>query len=119
MLSVYVSGPYTAPTREGVIQNCRMAYEHSVRLWKAGFGVFCPHYNTLFMETRQVPYESFMEFDLMMVRRVDCVYMLPGWRDSKGAVREHDLALSLKKPIFYNLAQARHYLKHNRLYLED
>ena len=42
-----------------------------------------------------------MRGDLDMIRRCDAIVMMPGWEASKGADREHSLALSMRLPIYY------------------
>lgn len=46
-------------------------------------------------------YEDYMEIDFAMIKRVDEIHFLPNWKKSPGALREHELALELKLPIFY------------------
>ena len=42
-----------------------------------------------------------MVADIRMLLEADSVFMLPDWRDSKGARIEHNIALELQKPIHY------------------
>lgn len=46
-------------------------------------------------------WENYMKEDVKALCECDGVYMLSNWRDSKGAVIEHDLALNLKMKIVY------------------
>lgn len=44
-------------------------------------------------------WEQFMIADLGLLRACDAVYMIPGWKKSKGARMEHDQAQLLGLPI--------------------
>ena len=44
-------------------------------------------------------YEEYLAIDLRMVEAADTLVMLPDWRWSPGAAREHDHARKLKKRI--------------------
>lgn len=45
--------------------------------------------------------QQYMAICLPMVMASNCVYMLRGWKKSKGAVAEHALAEKLELPIIY------------------
>jgi hypothetical protein len=53
------------------------------------------------MEGEGVPWEKFIEGDKRIIERADGIVMMPRWRESKGAVREWEFAMSQKMPIFY------------------
>lgn len=38
-------------------------------------------------------YEDYMKMDYVMLDMADAIYMMPGWKDSKGANREYGYAL--------------------------
>ena len=47
-------------------------------------------------------YEQFLHIDFALIDCCDAIFMLPDWRNSKGAIREWHHAQSLgKKIIFY------------------
>jgi hypothetical protein len=46
-------------------------------------------------------YEEYMEHCLLMVKRADCLVMLPDWKVSPGARCERAYAESLRKEIYY------------------
>jgi len=99
MKLIYVSGKYRDNSSIGVIENIFHATEASYRLWGKGWAVICPHMNTAHF--RDLPHKLIMPGDFEMVRRCDALYMLKGWQESKGAVAEHKLALSLGLEILY------------------
>lgn len=94
---IYVSGPYTLGD---IDTNIAKAREVAVELWKMGYAVICPHTNTAHFDCPEIPYEAFIAGDVEMVRRVDALVMLPGWMESKGAVREHQVAEDAGIPCY-------------------
>ena len=114
MLTCYVSGKYS-PTEGGVEsmgeieENIARAASYALELWLLGFAVFCPHMNTANFEDL-VPYDDLLMGDLRFVELMDTMFMVPGWEESAGATKERKYARAMKKPIFYNLDEARTWL---------
>ncbi len=103
---VYVAGPYSAPTPEGIEANIAEARKAAVALKLAGFSYFCPHLNSARFERDcpGVPHEDWLRQDLLILRACHAVLMLPGWERSPGACREHKEATLSGPPVFYTLA---------------
>lgn len=87
MKLVYISGPYSAPTINGVHDNIERARAAAVDLWQKGYAVICPHLNSAYMDG-VASWETFMEADLLILSKCDAIYMLPGWEKSTGARME-------------------------------
>jgi uncharacterized protein DUF4406 len=100
MKVAYIAGPYSSKSIAGVVRNIREAERIAIQWWHHGFAVICPHMNTALLDG-EIDYETFMEGDLEFVRRADLIVMMPGWRNSAGAAREHALAEELGKRIVY------------------
>lgn len=45
-------------------------------------------------------HQSYMNICLPMLREAETIVMLPGWRDSKGALMEYDEARRLEMPAY-------------------
>lgn len=102
MRLVYTAGPITAEYPSDRFKHCLTAWDHALEIWKRGHGVICPQFNTLFMDSKTIPYGTFMDADYqMIVRACDAMLMLPGWTDSKGACHERDVAFAHGVPVFY------------------
>lgn len=98
--SIYVSGPYTAPTREGEDENIARAAAVAAELLAAGWMVFCPHTmsSTIARQYNDIMnwgWEEWLVLDIYWLSKCDAIYMLPGWRESKGAVIEYMVAKGL------------------------
>lgn len=107
---IYVSGKYTG-TPEEVDVNIGMARSFSMEIWEMGYTALCPHLNTMHFERDcKCDYEDYMDGDMELVKRSDAMFMVPGWEDSKGAVRERKGALALNKPVFTTLNQLEAWL---------
>jgi hypothetical protein len=101
MKKAYVSGPLRALTPYLMEQNILSARSEAEALWKIGFATFCPHLNTLGMVGMLGnDEEDFIKGDLLFIDNCDCLVMIPGWRDSEGAMLEYDHAVSLSIDVF-------------------
>lgn len=86
-IRVYISGPITG-TKDYVM---RFA-EAEAKLEKMGFSVFNPaRVNAELPES--LGHEEYMEISMAMLGMCDGIYMLNGWRDSRGACREYGYAM--------------------------
>ena len=102
---VYTSGPYTADTNEQIQRNILSARQHAIQIWEHGYTALCPHLNTAHMERDcSIDYEAYMEGDIALIARCDVIYTLPGWQQSKGAVREVKEGARLKKHIAFSIS---------------
>jgi len=102
---VYLSGPYTAGTHEGIAANIHTARTWACSVWRAGFACLAPHLNTAHFELccPGVGYNDYIEGDLRMLESCDAVLMLPLWEDSMGAIAERRHALEIGVPVFHDL----------------
>lgn len=97
---VFVAGPYRAPTQEGIDANIQAARDVAIALWRAGFGVFCPHLNSANMDSI-VPDEQFLNADLEILHKAcDALVCVPGWESSEGAQGEVNFARGHGIPVF-------------------
>lgn len=70
-------------------------------LEKFGYEVVNPAKVIDFMP-KSATYDQIMEIDLVLLRQCDGIYMLDGWKESKGAVLEHDTAKRQGMKVFYS-----------------
>lgn len=105
MKVAYIAGPYSAESHNELYENMQVARRYAVKYWKLGYAVICPHLNTAFMDgivnggNKFEDWPVFLIGDFELLKRSDIVVMIPGWRDSKGAVEEHTKAVEWGKEI--------------------
>ena len=86
-IRVYISGPIT-----GTKDYAMRFAEAEAKLEKMGFSVFNPaRVNAELPENLE--HEEYMEMSMAMLGMCDGIYMLKGWRDSRGACREYGYAM--------------------------
>lgn len=103
---IYISGAYRSKWGFlGVAFNIWKARRVAVRLWKeSGMAVICPHLNSAFM-LDGIKAETFLKGDLEIIKRLrikrDCIYMMKGYRQSEGSLRELALAKRRRLKVLY------------------
>jgi hypothetical protein len=101
MKLIYVAGPYSAPTPEGIAANVKAAAEAGQELMRRGWAVICPHSMTHNWDIGTgLEYSHFIAADLELLRRCDAIYLLPDWTESNGALGEAALADELGLQLF-------------------
>ncbi len=98
---VYVAGPFRAKTQWGIMQNVRNAEDASLRLWKQGYAVICPHTMTQHFQN-ECPDDVWLKGCIELLRRCDAIYLVHGWRDSEGSVEELRIAKELGLTVMYD-----------------
>lgn len=94
MIKVYISGAITG------VEDYKARFEKAENELRAGG--FIP-VNPAKMEALPIEcgYEEIMDVDILLLSKCDSIYMLRGWRDSRGANREYGYALGKEMPIMY------------------
>ena len=99
---VYVAGAFRTRTQWGIMQNVRKAEEASLKLWKLGYAVICPHTMTQHFQD-ECPDEVWLDGCLELLKRCDAIYLVDGWQYSKGSLAEYKLAKELGLIIMGNI----------------
>lgn len=112
MKLVYIAGAITSTTSYGMKRNLIHAELAAVKLMKRGYSVICPHKNTenlggIFSRNLDKDFQKWMERDLEILSRCDKVYMLKGWRSSRGAKIEYQKAKELGLEILFEEDEKR------------
>ena len=109
---IYVAGPFSAPTREGVEANILRAALRGVEVAKLGACPVVPHSNTSLPQYETVqPYEFWIEATLALMHRCDALLTVSGWEASSGARGEVTAMMRSGKPVFHNLGTLAEWLK--------
>jgi len=104
MKVIYVAGALSGKNDDEVWNNIVLARSHALELWKKGWAVICPHLNSLYMghgtEDKDC-FDLFLTGDCEIIKRCDAIYMLPNWKNSRGAKLEWETALNCNLEIIY------------------
>jgi hypothetical protein len=105
MKLAYVAGPYRGKSKNKiinklqVIRNIRAARSVAKELWQMGYAVICPHSNTALFDG-VAPDKTFLDGDIVMLKRCDLIVMMPHWLNSSGAIDELCIAQANGIPAY-------------------
>lgn len=114
MKVVYVGGPFRAKQRNPYNQweqenNIRKAEELAWLVWSKGHAAICPHSITRFYQG-SLDDEIWLEGDLQILSRCDCLLLVEGWKDSSGTLSEVKFCKDNGIPVFENIDDCINYL---------
>jgi hypothetical protein len=104
----YVSGPYSADTLDGKLQNTQTAIDVGIELIRKGHTVIIPHlshYTDMRAQEKDIdiPWSEWMRQDLAILEKCDALYYIA---PSRGADIELARAKELGLKIYYSLDEA-------------
>ena len=96
----YVPGPYRSPRGEyGISQNIARATDVGRELILQGKVPLIPHHNTAFFDNA-APDSVWLEGDIVMMNKCKGAYLVDGWENSSGTLKEIAYCLQKGIPIF-------------------
>ena len=102
MKIIYIAGAYSSDSRHQQYLNVKHATEATHRLLCEGYSVVCPIITYAFFDwVYDLTNRTFMDADLVLLRRCDAIYMLNNWKSSKGARAEYKLTKMLGLEIIF------------------
>lgn len=103
MKVAYIAGKFRGRTAWEIECNVRRAEGVALEVARLGIMPLCPHTNTRFFHG-ECDDEFWLEGTLELLRRCDCIVMVPVWRDSSGARKEYIEARRLRLRAFHSIA---------------
>lgn len=101
---VYIAGPYTASTQEGIDANIARAVDVAIAVAELGCYPVCPHANTANPKFGRVrSYQFWLDATAEMLRRCDAALFVPGFESSFGARSELLEAKRRSIPVFFDV----------------
>ena len=101
---IYIAGPYTAKTRQGVDANIARAVALGIQVARLGAMPVIPHSNTAHPDFESVqPYQFWIKGTMALLHVCHAVIVTERWELSGGARGEVAEAEELCKPVFRTL----------------
>ena len=108
MKRVYVAGPYSANSVLDVLKNIGRGEKACADLFAMGYAPFCPWHDKSFVTDRpddEFTVSQFYEYSLAWLKVSDAVVLLPGWENSKGTLKEIEVAKEVGIPVFDSITE--------------
>ena len=102
---IYVSGPLSMGDTQA---NIKIAIDVASTLLRMGSTPILPHLTHYWDLVRPENYETWIQYDMRLVRCCHALYRIPG--ESPGADREVGLAKRLRLPVLGDSVQAREFI---------
>lgn len=93
-MRVYISGPITGT--DDYMERFKKAEEY---LRQKGFEVINPA--KVNGQMPELKWDEYMQMSMTMLRMAEMIFMLKGWKNSKGACLEHDVATNISIHTIY------------------
>lgn len=106
MKRVYVAGAYSADNVIDILKNIGKGEYYAGQLFLRGFAPFCPwHDKSYVMDNwnKNFIIEQFYDYSMAWLEVCDYMLVVPGYENSKGALKEIEKAKELRIEIFYSL----------------
>ena len=91
-IKVYIAGPMSGLPE----YNYPAFYKAEEKLKVMGYEAMNPARNP-----KQENWQLYMRQAITLMMRCDCIFLLPGWTSSRGALLEHEIASSIAMPVAY------------------
>lgn len=91
---VYIAGKYNATNTLECLANIKLGINASVKAIHEGCVPFCPFLDFLFnlVGETDLTMEQYKSYSMEWVYVCDEIWLLPNWKDSKGAIAELEVA---------------------------
>jgi len=98
---IYLAGAISSNNILTFLSNVRIGIKIAAKLIKAGNAVFCPFVDYQFHFFEDLSIEDYYEYSLSFLEVCDEVYVLPGYENSKGTLKEIEFATAHNIPVSY------------------
>lgn len=110
MKRVFISGRFSASTKEELVDNVLLAANYGYKVIQMGGVPFIPHTMFLFFLNR-VGYKDILDCCIDWLFNCDAIFMLPNWEGSYGAKKEFETAIKMNIPVFTDLKELKKFIK--------
>ena len=106
MKRIYIAGPYSSDNVLSVFENMRKGMVLATQVRRMGYAPYCPWMDFMyyFMNNgKPFSIENCYEYSLTWLEVSDAILFLDNWKESHGAIQEHEYALRHDIPIYYSI----------------
>jgi len=103
MKIAYICGAYTGIDKEETAENVERAKGYAEKYMRMGYSIICPHTN--FFDTMCISEKAILDCCCELVKRCDLIVAIPGYRESKGAMKELSIAANNGIAIHYDITK--------------
>lgn len=101
--TMYIAGPLNALACD-YLKNVHSMIKHADIIRRRGWSVFIPALDLLCgIYAGDLTYADYFENNLEWLKRSDCIFLCPGWSDSKGTQKELAMARDMDKVVYFNI----------------
>ena len=107
MKRVYCAGAYSGDNVIDVLQNIGKGQRFAAEIFRMGFAVFSPWSDADFViklwnvPKEELPVSKFYKYSLTWLAVCDIMFVVPGWENSAGTLKEIEIAKEMGIPIVY------------------
>jgi hypothetical protein len=113
MKRIYIAGPYSADNVLSVFDNMQRGMRLATQVRQLGFAPFCPWMDFMYYlldDGNSFDLENCYEYSLAWLEVSDAIIFTQDWRESHGAIQEHEYAIRKNIPVFYTLSELALYV---------
>ena len=106
MKRIYIAGPYSSDNVVSVLHNIRKGIEAAYEVFCMGYAPFCPWLDFHFVLMDQagiLTLQMFYDYSIAWLKVSDAMIVLDGWENSKGTIKEIEIAEKYDIPVYYGL----------------
>ncbi|MEA2104320.1 MAG: DUF4406 domain-containing protein [Candidatus Cloacimonadota bacterium] len=106
MKRVYVAGAYSGTDVLTVLKNIGRGEWYAAEMFAKGLYPFVPWYDKDFaikLWDRDLTVQQFYDYSIAWLDVSEAMFLVPGWKDSKGTIAEIERAKKLGIPVFEDL----------------
>lgn len=107
MKRVYIAGAFSADNVLGVLDNMRKGMRWATKVLLKGYAPFVPwfdyHFQLNLREGEKLTVQQYYNYSLAWLAVSDVVFVTPGWENSKGTLKEIEVARALNIPVVFDI----------------
>jgi len=102
-MKIYVSGKYSSDNIIDGLKNIREGIKVAALLIKMGHIPFCPFLDHQFFFYEDITIEEIQNYSLSWLENCEAIYVMSGYENSKGTLKEIEVAKQKGIKIYYYL----------------